>query len=59
MSTLQRMVWATHVQAKIAGRASSLFLAKKQWLRDFPGGPVVKMLSFHRMEHEFDLWLGN
>ena len=27
--------------------------------RDFPGGPVVKTLSFHRLGHEFDPCLGN
>ena len=31
-------------------------MVRKQWFKDFPGGPVVKTLSFHRLGHEFDLW---
>ena len=27
--------------------------------RDFPGGPVVKTLSFQCREHRFDPWLRN
>ena len=26
---------------------------------DFPGGPVVKILSFHGRGHRFHPWLGN
>ena len=26
---------------------------------DFPGGPPVKTLSFHRRDYGFDFWLEN
>ena len=32
---------------------------QERFLRDFPGGPVVKTLSFHCRGHRFDHWLGN
>ena len=30
-----------------------------QQQRDFPGGPVMKTLSFHCRAHEFNPWSGN
>ena len=32
---------------------------KKQIVRDFPGGPVVKNLCFHCRGQGFNLWSGN
>ena len=26
---------------------------------EFPGGPIVRTLSFHCREHKFDPWSGN
>lgn len=30
----------------------------KMWFKDFPSGPVVKILCFHCRNHEFDPWPG-
>ena len=30
-----------------------------QKVKDFPGGPLVKTLSFQSREHKFNPWLGN
>ena len=35
------------------------FSTVQTYRRDFPGGPVVRILGFHCREHEFDPWSGN
>ena len=37
----------------------SVRLVCEDALGDFPGGPVVKTLSFQRRGHNFNPWLGN
>ena len=43
---------------KKANTLKKLFV-KKHTRRNFPGGPVVKIPSFHCKGHGFDPWSGN
>ena len=42
-----------------AGSTGRTDLVNKGRKGDFPGGPVVKTLRFHRRGHGFDPWSGD
>ena len=46
-----------HCKSTLLQLKKSLTITKKN--RHFPGGPVVKTLSFYCRQLRFNLWLGN